>query len=149
MDQWYAYIAGRQYGPVPFETLRQWVDEGRVTFADLVWSPGMPQWKPAGGLEGLAARAISDAPVLRPHRAVAVLVLGIVSLVFCVFLGVIPWVMGNRDLREMDAGRMNPAGRGLTQAGRVCGIVSVIIDIALVLMWLVAFGVWSAAPFNC
>ena len=35
--------------------------------------------------------------------------------------------MGNTDLREMDAGLMDPEGRGMTQAGKVCGIVACIL----------------------
>lgn len=61
----------------------------------------------------------------RPHRGVMILVFGILGLVCCIIFGIIAWVMGNGDLREMDAGRMDPSGRGLTQAGKICGIVSV------------------------
>ena len=43
-----------------------------------------------------------------PHRASMVLVLGILGLVVCFICGIIAWVMGNADLREMDAGRMDP-----------------------------------------
>jgi hypothetical protein len=35
--------------------------------------------------------------------------------------------MGNADLREMDAGRMDASGRGITLAGKICGMVSVIL----------------------
>jgi hypothetical protein len=37
--------------------------------------------------------------------------------------------MGNNDLREMNAGRMDPSGYGLTQGGKICGMVSVILQI--------------------
>lgn len=65
-------------------------------------------------------------PPLKAHRGGAVLALGILGLVVCFILGVIAWVMGNNDLREMDVGVMDPAGRSMTQAGRICGIVSVV-----------------------
>ena len=71
------------------------------------------------------------APVA-PHRATTVVVLGVLSIVFAwlccvvgIVLGIISWVMGNRDLVEMDVGRMDDTGRGITQAGRVCGIIGV------------------------
>jgi hypothetical protein len=64
---------------------------------------------------------------LTPHRGVLILVLGILGIVCCFICGIIAWVMGNGDLREMDAGRMDPSGRGLTQAGKVCGMISVIL----------------------
>jgi hypothetical protein len=66
---------------------------------------------------------------MRPHRGVLVLVFGILGLVCCVILGIIAWVMGSSDLREMDAGRVDPSGRGLTQAGKICGIISVALTI--------------------
>jgi len=62
---------------------------------------------------------------LRPHRGTLILVLGILGLVCCLICGIIAWILGSTDLKEMDAGRMDPAGRGLTQAGKICGIISV------------------------
>lgn len=64
---------------------------------------------------------------LKPHRGGAVLTLGILGLVICFLLGVIAWVMANTDLREMNLGLMDPAGRSMTQAGKICGIVSVVL----------------------
>ena len=52
---------------------------------------------------------------LKPHRGTTILVLGILSLVFqCAgwIFGIIAWVMANNDLPQMDAGVMDPAGRG-------------------------------------
>lgn len=36
-------------------------------------------------------------------------------------------MMGNTDLHEMASGRMDPSGRDLTQAGRICGIVGTVL----------------------
>jgi hypothetical protein len=72
---------------------------------------------------------------MKPHRGAMILVFGILGLVICAILGIVAWVMGNADLAEMDAGRMDPSGRGITQAGKVCGMISVI-------LWLVAVGIW-------
>ncbi|HZW08676.1 MAG TPA: hypothetical protein VFF69_02125 [Phycisphaerales bacterium] len=82
------------------------------------------------------------APSLQPHRGTTVLVLGILGLVIngCGFgwiLGVIAWVMGAGDLRSMRAGRMDPSGKGMTQAGMICGIVSVSIAALLLLFYVV------------
>lgn len=60
---------------------------------------------------------------MRPHRGVMILVFGILSFVVCPFFGVAAWVMGNNDLQEMSMGLMDPTGRDLTNAGRICGIV--------------------------
>lgn len=80
--------------------------------------------------------AMPSAQQLRPHRGTAVLVLGILGLVCCVVCGIIAWVMGNNDLRDIDAGRMDPTGRGLTQAGKICGMISVILAIVGIAIWL-------------
>jgi uncharacterized membrane protein YidH (DUF202 family) len=66
---------------------------------------------------------------LKPHRSVVVLVLGILGIVVCFICGIIAWVMGNNDLREMAAGTMDPSGRGMTQAGKICGMIGVILAI--------------------
>jgi type IV secretory pathway TrbD component len=75
---------------------------------------------------------------MEPHRGVLILVFGILSFVVCPFFGVAAWVMGNTDLREMAAGRMDPSGRDLTQAGRICGIVGTAIMIFPVLIIIIA-----------
>lgn len=76
---------------------------------------------------------------LQPHRGTMILVFGILSFVVCVIFGIVAWVMGNNDLRAMDEGRMDPEGRGLTQAGRICGMVSTILLLAGILLWVVLF----------
>jgi hypothetical protein len=73
---------------------------------------------------------------LRPHRGGVILALGILGLVACFICGIFAWIMGKNDLWEMDTGRMDPSGRGLTKAGRICGIVSVILPIAVICLWL-------------
>ncbi len=66
---------------------------------------------------------------MRPHRGAIVLVLGILGIVVCFITGIIAWVMGNKDLSAMRAGTMDPTGEGLTQAGRICGIISVVLGV--------------------
>jgi hypothetical protein len=88
--------------------------------------------------------------VVLPHRGTTILVLGVLSLMpICVgwILGIIAWAMGNGDLREMDAGRMDPSGRGMVQAGKICGMISVILHIVAVGTWvlLVVLGIAGAA----
>ena len=88
---------------------------------------------------------------LRPHRGVVVLTLDILGFLVCSICGIIAWVMGNNDLREMQAGTMDPSGQGLTQAGRICGMISVILPIVvscviLVILLLIGlFGLLAAA----
>lgn len=73
---------------------------------------------------------------LRPHRGGVVLALGILGLVVCFICGIVAWVMGNNDLRDMDSGIMDTSGRSLTQAGRICGMISVIIPVVVICLWL-------------
>lgn len=79
-----------------------------------------------GGDDGDVGRG--EAPVGRrpggkPHRGALILVLGILGLVFCPLTAPFAWMMGSEDLRQMRAGRMDPEGEGLTQAGRVLGMI--------------------------
>ena len=82
---------------------------------------------------------------LKPHRGVLIIVFGILGLVFCMLFGVFAWIMGNQDLAEMDEGVMDPAGRQLTQAGKICGIVSVaLMGLGLVMGVLLLFALIMA-----
>jgi predicted Zn finger-like uncharacterized protein len=74
---------------------------------------------------------------LTPHRGDTIQLLGILSF-FLVphVLGPMAWIMGNGDLREMDAGRMDPAGRKSTETGRLCGKISTIIHVSLLALGL-------------
>ena len=64
---------------------------------------------------------------MEPHRGVVILVLGILSLTFCQPLGIAAWIMGNTDMRKIQAGQMDPSGEALTQGGRICGIIGTIL----------------------
>jgi len=67
-----------------------------------------------------------------------ILIFGILGVVCCVAFGIAAWVMGNGDLSEMDAGRMDATGRGLTMAGKIIGIVSVawaVLQLIGVIIW--------------
>jgi hypothetical protein len=87
---------------------------------------------------------------MEPHRGTMILVLGLLSLLVCGLIGPFAWVMGKADLRKMDAGQMDPSGRGETQAGYICGLIATIlmgIGLVLALVWILAmvFFVGAAA----
>jgi len=104
----------------------------------------------------LAAVPPPAAPVVpvKPHRGTMILVFGIIGIVLsptcCLILGVplaiAAWVMGSGDLSEMDAGRMDASGRGLTQAGKICGIVAVAISVLAIIVGAVMFAMGIATP---
>lgn len=80
----------------------------------------------------------------RPHRGTLVLVLGILGLVCSCFpIGIAAWVLGHTDLGAMDRGEIDPSGRSLTQAGKICGIISVVLG-ALGIVWVLG---WVAIAF--
>ncbi|QYC42563.1 hypothetical protein Nocox_24800 [Nonomuraea coxensis DSM 45129] len=88
-----------------------------------------------------------DPPYYGPQQhnhpnGTTILVLGILSLVVCTFIGPFAWSMGNRALREIDESGYVFANRGHVQAGRICGIISTVL-FALTLLF-VAFGVTVA-----
>ena len=69
-----------------------------------------------------------------PHRGGTILAMGILSIVLCgIIFGPIAWVMGNTDMVEIGAGRMDRTGEGLTQAGRVLGIIGTVLGVLQVL----------------
>ncbi len=103
-----------------------------------------------GPAERVEVQPVAQQP-LTPHRGTVIMVLGIVGLVVgllgsfccCIFpiagciCGIIAWVMANGDLKEMAAGRMDPTGRGITQAGKICGMIGVILAIVFIVLNLI------------
>jgi hypothetical protein len=89
---------------------------------------------------------------VKPHRGTLILVLGILGLVICCApLGIVAWVMGTGDLKEMDAGTMDPSGHGNTQAGKICGMIGTILAIigliiGILVVALMGFGVAHQGP---
>jgi len=85
---------------------------------------------------------------MRPHRATLILVLGILSFLGCgIFTAIPAWIMGNADLKDMDAGVMDPSGRGMTSAGKVLGMIACILTIVgfaiVIAMLLLGFGLFG------
>ena len=79
-----------------------------------------------------------------PHRGGVILALGIIALVIfpysTIVCGPLAWVMGNADLTQIRAGRMDQSGEGMVQAGRVLGIISTILMLTFVVFGCGCFG---------
>ncbi len=73
---------------------------------------------------------------LAPHRGGLILILGIFSFLCFPLLGIFAWFMGNNDLEEMRAGRMDPSGEGSTRVGVFFGAFATICLILIVLFLL-------------
>ena len=95
----------------------------------------------AGALGGgPAALSFEEGPP-KPHRGTTVLVLGLLGWVLscCPLLGFIlggaAIAMGSRDLQLMARNRMDRAGKGPTQVGRIFGIVAMVTNTLSLIGW--------------
>ena len=59
------------------------------------------------------------------------------NLIFGQLFAPVAWIMGKGDMAEIDSGRMDPEGRGLTQAGMICGIIGLSLFALVVLLFVV------------
>lgn len=64
---------------------------------------------------------------MKPHRATTDIVLGILGLLCCGILAIPAFIMSKNDIAEMDAGRMDPSGRGTTNVARILGIIGIVL----------------------
>lgn len=86
-------------------------------------------------------------------QATTALVLGILGIICCQFLGIAAWIMGNNELAAIREGRRNPTNEGTATAARILGIISVVLlalgVIAMILLFLGALAVpWSTIDWN-
>ena len=149
-DDWYLQGSGdTTYGPVSKAELDDWVQQSRVA-PDANIRRGDQPWQPATTFYPMLASGSSDASgagptenanpfaasptvgtssqiLLEPHRGTVVLIFGILGWFICCGMGVVAWVMGHQDLQKMRAGVMDPEGKGITQAGYIIGMLSVVI----------------------
>ena len=79
-------------------------------------------------------------PLPTSGYAVASLVLGIASLVLCMFYGLpalicgpLALVFSNMAGKDIRAGRVNPSSAGLAKAGKICGLIGLFLGILIVL----------------
>lgn len=102
--EWYYAKDGQQYGPVSSRELKQLADQGMLLATDVVWKDGMPDWRPAGEVQGLIPRTeppleippIENAtgyrgPTRRRSRSVfgpCVLIVAALALIAAMF---VPW----------------------------------------------------------
>ncbi len=73
-------------------------------------------------------------------QATTVLVLGILGLVVCNILAPVAWVMGNKELEAIDAGRRSPENRQQAKIGQILGIIGTVLIIVSVLVIIAMFG---------
>jgi len=62
MGSWFYVQDGKQWGPIPWETLRSLAASGQLKPGDLVWMQTMTDWTPASSVEGLFGTAPASPP---------------------------------------------------------------------------------------
>jgi hypothetical protein len=64
-----------------------------------------------------------------------ILTFGILSWFACPIFGILAWIFGAADMAEMKTGVMDPEGLSTTQAGKIVGMVNIIMWAAAVLLY--------------
>lgn len=97
---------------------------------------GMNQPPYQGGPVGQPGYGYQQYP--EQSQATTVLILGILGLVVCGICAPFAWVMGNREIEGIDAGRRPPDNRQTAKIGQILGIIGTAI-IGLTLLLVVGF----------
>lgn len=100
---------------------------------------------PAYGVNPYQQPVYGSGYVLPSHpQATTALVLGIIGLALCPFVGIGAFILGSRARRDIDAAPGQWGGRGVATAGWVLGIISIVYA-SLVLVYVVILGVAAAS----
>ncbi|MEN8693626.1 MAG: DUF4190 domain-containing protein [Akkermansiaceae bacterium] len=162
MSEWYYGKDGQQYGPVDEATIKARAATGEISATDLVWKEGMEKWLPfaelaefSDGAAAAPAPGTASSPYASPQTnpgtvspagmpaapptsglAIASLVCGILSLIFCyinALLGIPAVICGHMALKRTRPD-VQPAqgGRGMAIAGLICGYIGIVIQIFII-----------------
>ena len=106
--------------------------------------PPPPSGSPFGEPPGPPRPPGPSYPQQQAGGAVAALVLGILSVMFCPLAGPVAWSLGRSAEREVDAGGGRLGGRGLATAGKILGMIGTAFLVVLVLFLIFAIVLGSA-----
>lgn len=93
------------------------------------YGQGQPGGYPPPGNAFPAAPGYAGAPGLKPHRASTLMILSLLGLLCCFPLAIVSFFLSRSDMKEMDAGRMDPSGRGTTNIARIIAIVAIVLGV--------------------
>ena len=159
---------GNEYGPITAEEISDWQAQGRMNSESLVRHSNSRDWMPLSSYPELASDSApkptsvdssespppQKAPEVPPqqayaqyeeHRGTMILVFGILGIACCFPFGIAAWVMGNADMQKINAGIMDPEGKGTTNAGKICGIISVALASLGIILQIILFTIGSIA----
>jgi len=158
MADWYFGENEQQIGPLDEVAIRQAIRQGRVGRQTLVWREGMAQWTPLAAVPELLEGPDTLSPYLVPHvtsggvvvmgprtsgLAIASLVCGIVSILFCQVIGAVPaLICGHMALSQINGSPLPMNGKGMAIAGLILGYIQFVL-LAVGLVVLVAIGASS------
>lgn len=124
---------GEEYGPISAIDVREWQNQGRMNSESLVRYEDSEDWLPLSNFPELSSTpqppTQQDSQNFQPHRGTMILIFGILGVSCCFPFGIAAWVMGHADMKLIDSGEMDPTGRGMTNGGKICGIISVILTV--------------------
>jgi hypothetical protein len=145
----------KEYGPISGEQIRQWIQEGRLNAASKIQVDGASEWKLVRELPEFAALlppppapiAFPSAPAAPATNAMAgwALGTGIFAILCCQIFAPVSIVLGIMALSQIKQ-NPNQGGRGFAVAGIILGSVSLLIAVAVILIWLLIPGVFANFP---
>ena len=157
---------GNEYGPITAKEISDWQAQGRMNSESLVRHSNSRDWMQLSSYPELASDSAheptsvdsSESPPpqeahevppqqayaqYEEHRGTMILVFGILGIACCFPFGIAAWVMGNADMQKINAGIMDPEGKGSTNAGKICGIISVALASLGILLQIILFTIGS------
>ncbi len=143
MQYYFKTSDDNEYGPIDEGQIRAWLEQDRMNQDSLVRTVDSEEWRPLNDYPELMAILVpsssappsptpppqADVKHYSPHRGALILTFGILGVACCFPFGIAAWVMGNNDMKQIEAGTMDPTGKGTTNAGKICGIIGTVLGI--------------------
>jgi len=153
MSSWYYGQGGQQEGPLDEATMRERIAGGLVKPEDLVWREGMAKWLPLKEVGELSTMGgdLSTSPYAPPATdpvqgqpmtyapvpptsglAIAALVCGILSLIFCYInavVGIPAVICGHMAMKRIREANDQIGGKGMALAGLICGYIGIVFQL--------------------
>ena len=143
MKYFFKALDEKEYGPFGEAKIRDLLQQGRMNQDSLVRARDSEEWQPLNDYPELMALLApsssappsptpppqADVKHYSPHRGALILTFGILGVACCFPFGIAAWVMGNNDMQQIEDGTMDPTGKGITNAGKICGIIGTVLGI--------------------
>ncbi|GAB2879045.1 DUF4190 domain-containing protein [Nocardioides pacificus] len=72
------------------------------------------------------------------------MILGIVGLVCCAPVGIAAYIIGNKTLKEIEASGGTMGGAGMAKAGKICGLIAIVLTVLSLLAFILLFATGAA-----